>query len=38
MERIGSNKCFGGWQQRYRHRSAVLDCDMVFSLYLPPQA
>lgn len=38
MERVGSNKCFGGWQQRYRHRSLVLDCDMVFSIYLPPQA
>lgn len=38
VERIGSNKCFGGWQQRYRHHSAVLNCDMVFSIYLPPQA
>lgn len=38
MERVGSNKCFGGWQQRYRHRSLVLDCDMVISIYLPPQA
>ena len=38
VERIGSNKCFGGWQQRYRHRSSTLNCDMVFSIYLPPQA
>lgn len=38
MEQIGSNKCFGGQQLRYRHRSEVLDCDMVFSVYLPPQA
>lgn len=37
MEQIGGNKCFGGWQRRYRHRSATLDCDMVFSLFLPPQ-
>ena len=38
MEQIGSNKCFGGQQQRFRHHSAVLDCDMTFSVYLPPQA
>lgn len=38
MELIGSNKCFDGWQNRYRHQSAVLGCEMVFSLYLPPQA
>ncbi len=38
MEKIGANRCFGGDQLRYRHRSAVLDCDMTFSVYLPPQA
>jgi len=38
LEIIGSNKAFGGWQQRLRHTSKVLDCDMVFSVYLPPQA
>ncbi|MDY0070761.1 MAG: S-formylglutathione hydrolase [Porticoccaceae bacterium] len=38
MEQIGSNRCFGGRQLRYRHRSAALDCDMTFSVYLPPQA
>ena len=38
MEQIGSNKCFGGQQQRFRHHSAVLDCAMTFSVYLPPQA
>ena len=38
VEQIAANKCFGGWQKRYRHRSAVLDCDMVFAVYLPPQA
>jgi len=38
MELIGSNKCFDGWQNRYRHQSAVLNCEMVFSVYLPPQA
>jgi len=38
MEQIGANRCFGGRQLRYRHASAVLGCDMTFSVYLPPQA
>ncbi len=38
MENIACNKSFGGWHKRYRHRSATLGCDMVFAIYLPPQA
>ena len=38
MERIEHRACFGGWQEVYRHRSAVLGCDMSFAVYLPPQA
>ena len=38
VELIGSNKCFDGWQNRYRHQSTVLNCEMAFSVYLPPQA
>ena len=38
LENIASNKSFGGWHKRYRHRSATLACDMVFAIYLPPQA
>ena len=38
MEQIASNKLFGGWQNQYLHRSEVLNCDMQFSVYLPPQA
>lgn len=38
LEQISSNRCHGGWLTRYRHRSATLDCDMVFAVYLPPQA
>lgn len=38
MEQIGSHRCFGGQQLRFTHRSETLDCEMVFSLYLPPQA
>ena len=38
IELVSANKCFGGWQKRYRHRSQVLGCDMIFAIYLPPQA
>jgi S-formylglutathione hydrolase len=38
IELVTANKCFGGWHKRYRHRSAVLGCDMVFGIFLPPQA
>ncbi|MFN3703821.1 S-formylglutathione hydrolase [Thermomonas sp.] len=38
MERIEHRASFGGWQDVYRHRSAVLGCDMTFAIYLPPQA
>lgn len=37
MELLSSNKSFGGWHQRYKHHSAVLNCEMVFAVYLPPQ-
>jgi len=38
VERIESHACFGGRQEVWRHRSQVLDCDMRFGIYLPPQA
>jgi len=38
IEQIGANQSFGGQQLRYKHQSAVLNCEMTFSLYLPPQA
>ena len=38
MEQIGANRSFGGQQLRYSHQSIVLNCDMTFSVYLPPQA
>ena len=34
---VAQNRSFGGRHQRVRHRSAVLDCEMVFAIYLPPQ-
>lgn len=38
MERIEHRACFGGWQDVYRHRSSVLNCEMNLAVYLPPQA
>lgn len=38
LEIVASNKSFGGWHKRYKHRSSRLNCDMVFAVYLPPQA
>ena len=38
IELISSQRCFEGLQNRYRHRSQTLNCDMTFSVYLPLQA
>ena len=38
LQRIEHRACFGGWQDVYRHRSAVLGCDMTVGVYFPPQA
>ena len=38
LTQIAANRCHGGWHKRFRHRSPVLGCDMVFAAYLPPQA
>ncbi len=35
---VQEQKCFGGRQIRYQHASAVLNCEMQFSVFLPPQA
>ncbi len=37
LQKLAENRCFWGLQQRFSHRSEVLDCDMTFSVYLPPQ-
>jgi len=37
-ELLSSQALFEGRLNRYRHRSAVLDCDMIFAAFLPPQA
>jgi S-formylglutathione hydrolase len=38
LERIEHRALHGGWQEVYRHTSAVLGCEMNFAVYLPPQA
>ncbi|MCH8497032.1 MAG: S-formylglutathione hydrolase [Marinobacter sp.] len=38
LTEIAANRSFGGWHKRFRHQSAVLGCEMVFAVYLPPAA
>ena len=38
MQQIESIKEFGGWLNRYSHASDSCNCEMTFSVYLPPQA
>ncbi|CAH0992039.1 S-formylglutathione hydrolase YeiG [Sinobacterium norvegicum] len=37
LEMISANRSFGGWHKKYQHRSSSLNCEMTFSIYLPPQ-
>ncbi|MGI9483005.1 MAG: S-formylglutathione hydrolase [Hyphomicrobiales bacterium] len=38
LEKTDAHVCFGGEQLQFTHKSAVNDCTMTFSIYLPPQA
>jgi S-formylglutathione hydrolase len=38
VETISEVQCFGGTQGVYRHTSRTLDCEMQFSVFVPPQA
>lgn len=38
LTQLSEQLCFGGKQIRYKHQSAVLHCDMQFSVFLPPHA
>lgn len=38
VQQVSSSLCFGGQQLRYRHQSTAVDCDMHFSIFLPPAA
>jgi len=37
-ECLSSVRCFGGEQRRYSHRSDALACDMIYAIFVPPQA
>ena len=37
LKPVSAVKCFGGQQLRFSHASEVLNCEMTFSIYLPPQ-
>ncbi|WP_017349401.1 S-formylglutathione hydrolase [Pantoea sp. A4] len=37
LELLEEHRSFGGWQQRWRHQSTVLNCPMTFSIFLPTQ-
>jgi S-formylglutathione hydrolase len=38
LSEVSENRCFGGRQLRYSHRSNACGCDMTFAIFLPPQA
>ncbi|MEZ5885959.1 MAG: S-formylglutathione hydrolase [Paracoccaceae bacterium] len=38
MQTISENKCYGGIQGVYSHRSDACACDMTFGLFLPKEA
>ena len=38
LNELAANRCFGGWQKRFSHTSSVLNCEMTFSVYVPPDA
>ncbi len=38
LEQVSANRMFGGKQIKFKHRSDVLNCNMIFSIYLPPNA
>ncbi|WP_100752766.1 S-formylglutathione hydrolase [Vibrio salilacus] len=38
IENISQAKVFSGWHKQYQHHSDVLNCQMCFAIFLPPQA
>ncbi len=38
ITQLSKTRCFEGDQLRYSHKSETLNCEMSFSIYLPPQA
>lgn len=38
LEQVSANRMFGGKQIKFKHKSDVLNCNMIFSIFLPPNA
>ena len=38
LKQVSEQRCFAGRQVRFNHLSQVLNCEMQFSVFLPPQA
>jgi S-formylglutathione hydrolase len=38
LENVSQNKVAGGWHKQYTHDSNVLNCNMRFAIFLPPNA
>lgn len=38
LEAISHHKVNNGWLKRYKHKSESLNCEMTFSIFLPPNA
>lgn len=38
LTEVSANRCFGGVQKRFHHASTTTDCEMHFSVFLPPEA
>ncbi len=38
MQTVSENRCFGGTQGVYSHRSDTCNCDMTFAVFLPEEA
>lgn len=38
MQALSEQRSHGGWVRRFSHQSEVLNCEMTFGVFLPPQA
>lgn len=38
LREVSRSRVHDGWQIRYQHHSASLNCDMIFGVFVPPQA
>ena len=38
LQQLSRVRCYDGWQSQHQHASEVLNCEMQFSVYIPPQA